>query len=152
MSDKLTTITETPILTVWKRFRFEAAHWLPNVPKTHKCHHMHGHSYEVQLGVTGSNDPKMGWVIDYYEVQLGVTGSNDPKMGWVIDYADIKTAFDEWVYIFDHNTINNITGLSNSTAENLAIFIAERMKPKLAGLSCVRVFETPDAWVELMVK
>lgn len=116
-----------PTLTVWKRFRFEAAHWLPNVPETHKCHHMHGHSYEVQLGVTGCNDP---------------------QLGWVIDYADIKAAFEEWLMVLDHNVLNGIVGLSNSTAENLALFIADKMKPKLPGLSCVRVFETPDAWVE----
>jgi 6-pyruvoyltetrahydropterin/6-carboxytetrahydropterin synthase len=118
-------------LTVWKRFRFEAAHWLPNVPDSHKCHHMHGHSYEVQLGVKGQNDP---------------------EMGWVIDYADIKEAFEEWLFILDHHCLNKITGLTNSTAENLAIWIAEKLKPKLPGLSCVRVFETPDAWVEYNVK
>lgn len=119
-----------PVLTVWKRFRFEAAHWLPNVPDDHKCKRVHGHSYEVQLGVTGYNDP---------------------KLGWVIDYADIKEAFREWLYVLDHHQLNSITGLSNSTAENLAIWIAEKMKPKLPGLSCVRVFETPDAWVEHIV-
>lgn len=129
----MTTLTATlsPVLTVWKRFRFEAAHWLPNVPETHKCHHMHGHSYEVQLGVTGPIDP---------------------HLRWVIDYADIKAAFEQWLIVLDHNTLNGITGLSNSTAENLAIWIADKMRPKLPGLSCVRVFETPDAWVEYIVR
>lgn len=120
-----------PELTVWKRFRFEAAHWLPHVPDGHKCKRMHGHSYEVQLGVTGRNDP---------------------RMGWVIDYAEIAEAFREWLYVLDHNTINSITTLTNSTAENLALWIAEKMKPKLPRLSCVRVFETPDSWVEYIVK
>lgn len=120
-----------PELTVWRRFRFEAAHWLPNVPDNHKCKRVHGHSYEVQLGVTGPTDP---------------------HLGWVIDYADIKAAFANWLGVLDHHTLNDITGLENSTAENLALFIAGVMKPKLPGLSCVRVFETSDAWVELIVK
>ena len=32
---------------VWRRFRFQAAHQLPNVPLGHKCGRMHGHSFEV---------------------------------------------------------------------------------------------------------
>lgn len=120
-----------PTMTVWKRFRFEAAHWLPNVPNGHKCKHIHGHSYEVQVGVTG---------------QL------DPKLEWVVDYAEIKAAFEEWLFILDHNNLNSINGLANSTAENLALWIAEKLKPRLPGLSMIRVLETPDAWVEFIVR
>ncbi|MBX7257763.1 MAG: 6-carboxytetrahydropterin synthase [Candidatus Hydrogenedentes bacterium] len=32
------------------RFGFEAAHALPNLPKTHKCSRMHGHSFSVEVG------------------------------------------------------------------------------------------------------
>ena len=32
------------------RFGFEAAHSLPNVPETHKCRRMHGHSFTVEVG------------------------------------------------------------------------------------------------------
>ncbi len=32
------------------RFGFEAAHALPNLPKTHKCSRMHGHSFRVEVG------------------------------------------------------------------------------------------------------
>jgi len=31
------------------RFGFEAAHFLPNVPETHKCRRMHGHSFRVEV-------------------------------------------------------------------------------------------------------
>ncbi|TIR42772.1 MAG: 6-carboxytetrahydropterin synthase QueD, partial [Mesorhizobium sp.] len=34
-------------------FTFEAAHRLPNVPSTHRCHRMHGHSYRVELTLQG---------------------------------------------------------------------------------------------------
>ena len=32
---------------VWRRYRFQAAHRLPNVPPGHKCGRMHGHGFEV---------------------------------------------------------------------------------------------------------
>ena len=34
---------------IWRRFRFEAAHQLPNVPEGHQCGRMHGHGFEVIL-------------------------------------------------------------------------------------------------------
>jgi 6-pyruvoyltetrahydropterin/6-carboxytetrahydropterin synthase len=40
-----------------KTFRFEAAHSLPNVPEGHKCSRLHGHSYRIDVHVTGSPDP-----------------------------------------------------------------------------------------------
>src|SRR6266404_5957498 len=32
---------------VWRRYAFQAAHRLPNVPTGHKCGRMHGHGFEV---------------------------------------------------------------------------------------------------------
>ncbi len=32
------------------RFGFEAAHALPNLPETHKCRRMHGHSFSAEVG------------------------------------------------------------------------------------------------------
>jgi 6-pyruvoyltetrahydropterin/6-carboxytetrahydropterin synthase len=32
-------------------FGFEAAHWLPRLPDTHKCKRMHGHSFMVDVDV-----------------------------------------------------------------------------------------------------
>ena len=42
-------------MELFKEFIFEAAHRLPNVPETHRCHRMHGHSYRVELTVAGVN-------------------------------------------------------------------------------------------------
>jgi 6-pyruvoyltetrahydropterin/6-carboxytetrahydropterin synthase len=52
-----------------KTFRFEAAHWLPNVPEGHKCGRMHGHSFRVTIVISGKVDPMTGWVIDYGEIK-----------------------------------------------------------------------------------
>ena len=34
---------------IWRRFRFEAAHRLPNVHDGHPCGRMHGHGFEIVL-------------------------------------------------------------------------------------------------------
>lgn len=109
------------MMEIYKEFVFEAAHRLPNVPEGHKCARLHGHSFKIRLYVEG-------------EV--------DPHLGWVIDFADIKRAFKPYYEILDHNYLNEIEGLENPTAENLARWIWARMKPALPILSKVEVFET----------
>ncbi|HBO58119.1 MAG TPA: 6-carboxytetrahydropterin synthase QueD [Opitutae bacterium] len=104
-----------------KTFRFEAAHWLPNVPLGHKCGRLHGHSFRVTIAVEG--DP-------------------DPTTGWVVDFSDIKKAFAPLEDQLDHNCLNEIDGLENPTSERLAIWIWEKMKPKLELMSEVAVEET----------
>ena len=34
-------------MKISQAFKFEAAHRLPGVPETHRCHRLHGHSYRV---------------------------------------------------------------------------------------------------------
>lgn len=110
--------------TIYKVLRFEAAHRLPNVPEGHKCARLHGHSYRIELQVSG-------------EV--------DPHTGMVQDYADIKAAFHPLYEVLDHNYLNDIPGLANSTSEILAQWIWNRLKPELPLLSQVTVGETCTA-------
>ncbi len=56
-------------MKITQAFTFEAAHRLPNVPETHRCHRMHGHSYRVELTVAGPVDSQTGWVIDFYDIE-----------------------------------------------------------------------------------
>ena len=73
-----------------KNFQFEAAHYLPNLPKEHKCNRLHGHSFKVEIIVEGECDP---------------------KLGWVIDYSDITKAFKPLWKQLDHHYLNEIEGL-----------------------------------------
>ncbi len=107
---------------ITKSFRFDAAHRLPEVPVGHKCGRQHGHSYVVKLGLEGNLEP---------------------KLGWVQDYGEIKLVFAPILDMLDHHNLNEIEGLSNSTAENLAVWIYERLKPDLPLLTDVTVCETP---------
>lgn len=108
-------------MEIFKEVSFEAAHHLPNVPEGHKCRRLHGHSYRVAIHVEGDVDP---------------------HVGWVLDFADIKEAFAPLYEQLDHRYLNEIEGLENPTSENLAIWIWERLQPKVAGLSKIVVRET----------
>ena len=104
-----------------KAFQFEAAHNLPHVARTHKCHRLHGHSFKVEVMVAGPCDP---------------------KMGWLMDYADVSAAFHPLWKKLDHHYLNEIKGLENPTSENLAAWIWRRLKPKLPLLKSITVAET----------
>jgi len=104
-----------------KTFRFEAAHWLPTFPEGHKCRRMHGHSFYVDLVIEGEIPPELGYLIDF----------GDIKKAW----APLETQL-------DHYCLNDIEGLENPTAELLAKWIYDRVKPALPLLSIVRVHET----------
>ncbi len=43
---------------------------------------------------------------------------------------------------------NEVDGLENPTAENIAIWIWEKIKTALPPLSAVTVYETGDCWAE----
>ena len=108
-------------MEIFKEFRFEAAHRLPNVPPGHRCARLHGHSFRVEVHIRGAVDK---------------------TVGWVCDFADIKTAFEPLYLQLDHYYLNDIPGLENPTSEVLAQWIWERLEPRLPGLSSVVVKET----------
>ena len=111
-------------MDLFRVFQIEAAHFLPNVPEGHKCRRMHGHSFRIEVHVSGP---------------LG------EKTGWVMDVADLKRAFKPQYDQLDHHCLNAIDGLENPTSENLAQWIWQRLKPELPGLSKVMVQETCNA-------
>ena len=104
-----------------KEFRFEAAHYLPNLPDGHKCRRMHGHSF---CG------------------EIAVRGPVDPVTGWLIDFGDLKRAVDPIVERLDHDLLNEIEGLENPTSELLAIWFWERLVPSLPQLHRITIEET----------
>jgi 6-pyruvoyltetrahydropterin/6-carboxytetrahydropterin synthase len=107
-----------------KTFQFEAAHLLPHLPKTHKCRRLHGHSFKVEIVVTGECHP---------------------ELGWVMDYADITKAFQPLWQQLDHYYLNEVRGLDNPTSENIAKWIWKKLKPDLPLLSEIVVAETCTA-------
>ena len=108
-------------MEIFKTFTLESAHRLPNVPEGHKCARVHGHSFRVELHVSGPVDS---------------------RFGWVMDFAGIKQAFEPLFQRLDHRYLNDVPGLENPTSENLARYIWRELKPVLPLLASVVVHET----------
>lgn len=107
-----------------RTFHFDAAHCLARAPQGHKCRSLHGHSYRVDIHVTG-------------EV--------DPQCGWVMDFGDLKQIVSPLIDELDHSNLNDVPGLENSTAELLARYLWDRIAPKLPALSAVVVWESENS-------
>ncbi len=103
-----------------KTFRFEAAHTLSAAPQGHKCRRLHGHSYRVDIHVTGPVD----------------------EHGWVMDFGEVKRRVEPIIDRLDHHLLDEIDGLANSTSELLAKYFWDRIKPGLPLLSAVTVWES----------
>lgn len=111
-------------MEIYKSFTIEAAHRLPNLPDDHKCSRLHGHSFTIELHVSG--------------LVHDVTG-------WVMDFADISEAFKPLYERLDHHYLNDIKGLENPTSENLAKWVWQELEPNLPLLTSVVVKETCTA-------
>ncbi|HEX5340532.1 MAG TPA: 6-carboxytetrahydropterin synthase QueD [Gammaproteobacteria bacterium] len=108
-------------MEIFKVFHIEAAHRLPNLPASHKCSRLHGHSFRVEIHVSGEPGT---------------------ESGWIMDFADLKAAFTPLFEALDHRYLNEIPGLENPTSELLARWIWQRLKPALPALSKVVIAET----------
>lgn len=109
-----------------RRYHFEAAHWLPGVAETHKCHRIHGHNYEFEITLTGALDPTTGFIMDFW---------------------DMDKAVQPLIDAVDHRLLNDIPGLQNPTAELIAAWILEHVRDRLppdVTLAEVVVWETKD--------
>ncbi len=111
-------------MDIFRVFQVEAAHHLPNVPEGHKCARLHGHSFCIEVHVSGPLSE---------------------QQGWVMDFADLRRIFQPVFDQLDHRYLNEIVGLENPTSENLARWIWQQLSPGLAGLRKIVVQETCNA-------
>ncbi len=111
-------------MEIFRDFDFEAAHFLPGVPDGHKCKRMHGHSYRVRVHIRGT--------------------PGGPQK-WVMDFADVKRIVSAVLDRLDHRVLNEIPGLENPTAEQIARYLWRELTPGLPGLSKIVLRETAKA-------
>lgn len=97
----------------WRRYAFEAAHRLPNVPLGHKCGRMHGHGFGVLVHAASRE---------------GVEAIDDA-------WAPLH-------HRLNYRCLNDIDGLHNPTSELLAQWLWQQLQGELQGLQRVTVFET----------
>lgn len=116
-----------------KKFKFEASHSLPGLPEGHQCGRLHGHSYTVEIAITGLNLVGPGWLLDFGEFQ------------------SIKELIDGE---FDHRHLNDVVDFS-PTSELLARYFFEKavellpLDPSMRVLYA-RVSETLATFAEYM--
>lgn len=107
-------------VTLWRRYAFQSAHWLPNVPLGHKCGKMHGHGFEAVLHVRAS----------------------DAASETTLSHDDLDAIWAPLHCQLDYGCLNDLPGLANPTSELLASWLWERLAPQLPGLATVTVYET----------
>lgn len=100
---------------VWRRYVFQSAHRLPNVPEGHKCGRMHGHGFEVIVQARADEG------VDYDRLDAVWAPLHD-----ALHYA----------------CLNELAGLENPTSEMMSSWIWQRLQAQLPSLSLVTVYET----------
>jgi 6-pyruvoyltetrahydropterin/6-carboxytetrahydropterin synthase len=108
-------------MIVYKKFTIESARSLPNLPESHPCKKVHGHSFKIIICLKGAPDK---------------------TTGFVLDFNDIDKAFNPIKKKIDHVYLNDIEGLENPSSENLCIWIWKRLKIKLPELFTIEIKET----------
>ncbi|WP_101846307.1 6-carboxytetrahydropterin synthase QueD [Halobacillus sp. Marseille-P3879] len=117
---------------VSKEFTFDAAHHLHCYEG--KCKNLHGHTYKVVFGISGYTD----------------------DIGLVIDFGDIKSIWKEKIEVYlDHRYLNDTLPNMNTTAENMVVWIYEKMQEALSNeredyrVEFVKLYETPTSYAEV---
>lgn len=122
------------------KFKFDAAHKLPNY--NGKCANLHGHTYSVEYGVERIF-PAKGYV--------------DSKTGMVVDFTFLKNHVQKNIEErLDHAYLNDI--VFNPTAEKLAEWLVSFIQGILYSqsddlrLTYVQVWETEGNSIRLEVE
>ena len=97
---------------------------LPHHPG--KCSRLHGHSYRLEVSVSGPLHER------------------GPASGMVIDFDEIsRVVHDSIIAPLDHASLNDF--LPNPTAENIVLWMWQRLAPTLPGLDELVLWETATA-------
>ena len=115
---KRTARAGAPAMEICYEFGFDAAHRFPRMPRGHRYRGVHGHSFRVEVALTGA--PRA-------------------PQGFVADFARLERACLVLRGKLDHALLNEIAGLKNPSLENLCLWIWARLAPKFPGLARVTV-------------
>ena len=130
------------MLTITKEFLFDAAHrlYLSNLSEEKnrelygKCYDLHGHTYRLQVSVSGPVGPE-GMVMNFFELK--------------------KIVEDLIIRRYDHAFLNDLDEYTDlpTTAENMAQQIFKTLEEALLNrdiqLQSVVLYETPTSWATI---
>lgn len=116
---------------IGKRFCFDAAHILHGLPAEHKCARLHGHTYTVEIELSGRQLIAPGFVTDFGDLVV------------------FQSYLDE---NFDHRLLNDVLDVeptSELLAKHFFGWCVAHLEPVVGDrLTAVRVSETPSTWAE----
>jgi 6-pyruvoyltetrahydropterin/6-carboxytetrahydropterin synthase len=107
------------IFTVSQSTYFDAAHTLRRDIETEGSKRIHGHTYRVEVSISGTPDPETGMVID-----LGI----------------LRLRLSQVRELLDHHLLDEVAGLGIPTLENLAVFFASSMNDLSPRVSMVKIW------------
>lgn len=121
--------TSTPMFQIEKTFYFEAGHVLAG--HDGKCAQPHGHSYVLTVFI-----------------RRDFLNPDGPKKNMVIDFQDINAIVKPMIAEYlDHHWLNTTLENDSTTAEFIAKWIFDHLKPKLSDLFAVSLYETATSKV-----
>jgi len=130
------------MITITKEFTFDAAHRLyrPDLNESQnqdlygKCCTLHGHTYRLQVTVSG-------------EIDAG---------GMILHFSDLKQLVrDKIISRYDHALLNDLEEYRAcpTTAENMVRSIFDTLQPDLDQLNVIlesiTLYETPTSWATI---
>ena len=104
-------------MRIYKDFRFEAAHYLPTETGSVNSR-LHGHSFRARVTIDGPVNPKTGYVVHFDALTNAI--------------ADAREAL-------DHRLLNEVEGLATPTLERIAVWLWDRLQPRVSGLVEIEV-------------
>jgi len=120
------------MLTVTKKFEFEACHHLNDYEGA--CARKHGHTYKLEITLAGM-PINNGMIIDFHTVKTVVQTHIINRL----DHYDLNEIGDEWDEAL----------FEQPTAENMVLWIVYVLTPIFLGYNCilhhVRLYETSNS-------
>ena len=134
------------MLTVTKSVKFDAAHVLTNHQGL--CKNLHGHTYRVEVSVTQAPGDNADMVIDFKDLKKKCEEVILERYDHAFMYNSESQAESEIAAVVMKHGMRAVAMPYRSTAENLARHFFGVLREHVAGLSRVRVWETPDSSAE----
>ena len=134
------------MITVTKTVKFDAAHILTNHQGL--CKNLHGHTYRVDISVSQPEGDERDMVIDFKDLKRIATETICDRFDHAFIYNTESAGEREIAAVVEKNGMRTVAIPFRSTAENLAKLFYNDLKPRIPGLSAVKVWETADSCAE----
>ena len=114
-------------MIICRKFKFDAAHYLPL--HKGKCQKLHGHTWHVEVAICGK----------------------ELTDGMLMDFAELKEiAYNKVISLYDHQCLNDF--YETPTAENLALTLRRLINlglPEGITVHFIRVWESDDSYAQV---